>query len=128
MEMIIENSEQTWFLVKEWTTKAGLQARIHKCVWSDHVKLIAKSLYDFHTGYVEKPVDCKIDFREYGQQLDVHGGVTFDGELGFKQIKGMWVGFDMAHLDDENNQNIEYIEAQCESLAEQIKCSYESGF
>ena len=66
--------------------------------------------------------------------FDVHGGLTFSGErLG----GGWWLGFDCGHCGDGSLRadevfeeecpvrTQEYVEAECESLAEQIvaKCS-----
>lgn len=117
MELLKETKERSWYLVEEWTTKAGLKARVQKCVWSDEVKSIASSLHDFCTGYVQIPEGS---VREWEKEMDVHGGITFgpdalDGE------SGLWIGFDMAHILDENIPDQEaYAHAECEKLAEQV--------
>jgi hypothetical protein len=116
MQKIREDSERTWYLVKEWVTKSGLKARICKCEWHTRVTSIASHLHDFHTGYVQVPSDKKVD----SEKIDVHGGVTFEkGSL--PDAEGEWVGFDMAHYDDENIPDAEnYAIAECEKLAAQL--------
>lgn len=113
--MKILNSENTreriWYLVKEFTTKNGKKARIQKCVWNDEVKKLAPSLHDFYTGYVQ--VENSDEKKE--REVEVHGGVTFSGEL--PETEGYWVGFDMNHYGDENLQSEEYAEEQCEKLS-----------
>ena len=117
MKLLKEGTERKWFLVKEWTTKVGLLARVQKCVWNDNVKSFAPSLSDFCTGYVQKRADDTKKY--YDSDTDVHGGVTFEGDL--EGEKGVWVGFDMAHLWDERITNQEeYAETECEKLAKQM--------
>lgn len=64
-----------------------------------------------------------------GNLFDVHGGVTYSGE--FKE-GGFWYGFDCSHCDDLSPKytdygmhgeyrGIEYVKAECASLAKQIK-------
>ena len=117
-ELLKESDERTWYLVKEWTTEAGLKARIHQCVWKDQVKAIASSLHDFYCGYVQKRDDDTK--RYYDNDIDVHGGVTHEGDFTALGLTGTWVGYDMAHLGDENRQNIEYATKECERLAKQM--------
>jgi len=114
---IKKDNERTWYLIKEWQTRAGLKARVHQCVWADLLKGLAPTaLHDFYTGYVD--VTGKTGFNE--DELEVHGGVTFRrGEL--MDLEGEWVGFDMAHFGDEGVQSLIYAVEECEKLAEQIK-------
>lgn len=126
MNIIETNHERTWYLVDEWTTKSGLTGRIHKCVWSDRVKGVMgekSSLHDFYTGYVQLP-DGKIYTEEETYDLNVHGGITFNGNMIRMQKPGNWLGFDMAHVGDENaDQSPEYAKSEVENLADQIvKC------
>lgn len=75
-----------------------------------------------------------LDAPSAGLLFDVHGGVTFSGEL--RGAPGShWYGFDCAHCDDLSPgmvaysrisrdgtyRDIEYVRAECRSLAEQIK-------
>lgn len=66
-----------------------------------------------------------------GDLFDVHGSITFSGEMSGKQ--GFWYGFDCAHAGDLSpnyvNQgfwggnvyrDIDYVKAECTSLAEQL--------
>ena len=63
--------------------------------------------------------------------FDVHGSLTFSGEL--HGVEGHWFGFDCAHAgdlqpgyslpftsDDDEYRDIEYVRAECRSLAEQL--------
>lgn len=118
--LIHEGRERNWYLIEEWVTEAGLKARVHQCVWNERVSGIAPSLHDFYTGYVEVPKGRVFSEME-SEQIDVHGGVTFSP----KPIEGAgeenWMGFDMAHIGDEDNQSLSYAKEQCELLAKQIK-------
>lgn len=122
MKEIHRNKEQTWYLVEEFTTKSSLLARVQKCVWSDEVKgILGKNsmLKDFFTGYVKVPEGVLFSEKEM-QSFDVHGGVTFP-QKNLVGIEGSWIGFDMAHVGDENISGPEaYVKAECEKLAEQI--------
>lgn len=67
-----------------------------------------------------------------GQLFDVHGSVTFSGEL--RNQTGFWYGFDCAHAGDlcpamearygrdwdSVYRDMEFVKAECESLANQI--------
>lgn len=68
--------------------------------------------------------------------LEVHGGVTFAGAHGHYRLnRGVWVGFDCAHLDDlvpglppfdflQKGGTFctpEYVRAECDALAQQLK-------
>ena len=65
--------------------------------------------------------------------IDVHGGITFDGEL--KDLPGWWFGFDCAHSGDTSidldeiessyptdgvARSLEYVVSECESMAKQL--------
>jgi hypothetical protein len=118
-KLIVRNRERSWFLVKEFVTKVGLKARICQCVWSDEIKKFGTSLHDHYTGYVQIPEE---DTHRYydDSEIDVHGGVTYQNVIDGED--GEWAGFDLGHLGDEYISNpIEYAEAECEKLAEQIK-------
>lgn len=118
MKLLKESGERSWYLVKEWKTKAGLEARIHQCVWKERITRLASLLHPHYCGYV-RVLD---GLRSIDQnKLDVHGGVTFGpGPLGADICEGTWIGFDMAHFGDENNQDLDYATEECERLAEQI--------
>ena len=113
MKILAQSKERTWYLVKEWTTRAGLPARIHMCKWVERV-----SLPPHYTGYVQLPEGHAK--RYYDSDTDVHGGVTFEGKM--KGVAGVWTGFDMAHFGDDRIKNPEnYAEDECERLAKIIK-------
>jgi protein involved in sex pheromone biosynthesis len=111
--------ERTFRDIKEWMTESGLNALIRKCEWAPEVKTIAPSLHDFFTGYIQVEDTSRFSEEDINS-LDVHGGVTFHGEL--REIDGkQWIGFDMAHAFDEENQDLNYVIKECEKLATQIK-------
>lgn len=117
-KLIDEGRERTWYLVKEWVTKAGRPARIQQCVWSDEVKAHARSLPDHYCGYVLKRLNDKKNY--YDSSANIHGGVTHEGPL--KTAEGVWVGFDMAHVGDENIPDpLEYATKECEKLGKILK-------
>ena len=103
---------------KEWTTEAGLEARVlfvddsHNC---GYVKIPENSKL-YNVGYCDAP------------SFDVHGGITFSGK--FTDTDGYWYGFDAAHLGDKTKysdypdgifRNTNYMVNECEKLAKQIK-------
>lgn len=119
MQLIKENKECNWYLVKDWTTKSGLRAQVLKRVWNDEVKNIASSLHDNCCGYVQYMKDDDFNYND----LDVHGGITFGPSQDHwnKDDTTTWIGFDMAHWGDENIADHEsYAEKECERLAEQL--------
>jgi hypothetical protein len=117
MKTIIEERERTWYLVKEFEAY-GRECRIHKCAWGEDVKKLAPSLNDHFTGYVKVPVSVTNEMLE---DVEVHCGVTFLGELPVDNVKGYWVGFDTGHaFDNDKDQNEEYVTNECIKLARQI--------
>lgn len=115
-----------WEVVKSWTTTAGLNA----CV-----VLVRKS---HHCGYVEIPQHLKgVDLEL--ENIDVHGGITHQGELAWTEGKSV-VGYDCAHYCDATKcpqelidagmehlhtshgtwRDVEFCTEQCESLASQL--------
>lgn len=130
MRLLIETKGRNWYLVKEWTTGGGLPARIQQCKWamndpeSDIYKMMAEqipgyksSLHDHFTGYVRIPDGDKTEYYD-SQEIDVHGGVTFCGEL--DEEAGRWIGFDLAHYNDERMSDevaIAYATVECERLS-----------
>ena len=100
--------------VKEWVTEAGLTARVLK-VDDDYNG-------SYHNGYVQIPANSKLSDDSYNEHCDieVHGGLTFDGDL--DDDNNHWFGFDCAHLGDNiEDQDLDYMIKQCESLAKQLK-------
>lgn len=97
-------------------------------------------------GYVELPKEHKLygkdnmDNEEIFNEIDVHGGVTYTGEIRFKQQNytiEYVVGFDCGHWTDyvpfslpwgmnkiianETYKDIEYVTNECKNLAKQLK-------
>lgn len=120
MKEIKTDKERTWYLVKEWETKSGFKARVQFCKWSDLVRVHGLSIHDFYTGYVQIPDGITLNENK----IDVHGGLTFSpGEL--IGASGKWIGFDLAHLGDEDILNgEEFAIEQCELLASQLPPSH----
>jgi hypothetical protein len=70
-----------------------------------------------------------------GGLFNVHGGITYSGEAFWGDDSGHWYGFDCGHawdvcpaiqynrsyLPDSTYRDIEYVKAQCASLAKQLK-------
>ena len=72
---------------------------------------LRKGAFNAPCGYVLVPEGHPLHGGEYGKAeacLDVHGGVTFAGDL---EGMGWAVGFDMAHAGD-----MEYIPGTCGML------------
>lgn len=110
MILLKETKERNWYLIKEWVTKAGLRARVQKCVWNIDV-----SMHNHYTGYVQIPEGKS--FKSF-DEISMHGGLTFEGEIEGRE--GYWIGFDMAHYGDENIPDQEqYAEKECEKIAKQ---------
>lgn len=73
---------------------------------------------------------CEPDAPRIDILFDVHGSLTFSGEL--DGLDGHWFGFDCAHAGDLQPdspysfdydavyRDIEYVRAECRSLAEQL--------
>ena len=117
-------------VIKDWTTKSGLRAVI----------LLVRGSH--HCGYVELPERLgKPDYDESPiMELNVHGGVTYAGNL--PEMDGKYVvGYDCAHYGDymkcpeelkgtdmeklwafDNGiwRDEEFCTNECESLAKQI--------
>lgn len=117
-------------VIKDWTTKSGLRAVI----------LLVRGSH--HCGYVELPERLgKPDYDEGPiMELNVHGGVTYAGNLPEMDNKYV-VGYDCAHYGDymkcpeelkgtdmeklwafDNGvwRDEEFCTNECESLAKQI--------
>lgn len=117
-KILSQRRDSKWVEVKEWITKSGLKARIHQCIWNRDLMPIL-SLHDHYCGYVQVPEGKNFG---NGEKLNAHGGITFSQGKLIGCEEGEWIGFDMAHLGDENIViPLEYCVEECESLADQIK-------
>lgn len=114
-------------LEKEWTTQAGLLACVvfsnnsHRCGYV-HVSESSPYFYQSRGNPIIPDVDC----------LDVHGGVTYEGDgehlpLSCMPSTGYFVGFDCAHAEDATLyfasgifRTLDYCIDQCEKLAAQL--------
>lgn len=114
MKLLKSTPERDWYLVKEFTTLAGLKARIQQCRWKR-----TNLLHDHYTGYVQVPDGDTTNYYDDQDGVDVHGGVTFYDSI--EGEEGKWVGFDLAHYGDENLvMPLTYAEDECEKLAAQL--------
>ena len=116
--------------IKEWETEAGLRARIRE------------QTLGFLCGYVCVPEGHPWHEKDYstalcghdgcynhtlGRCIEVHGGVTYAGDLGGG---GWWLGFDCGHGGDlvpglrrfhgEVYRDEKYVTEQCEKMARQL--------
>lgn len=109
---------------KDWTTKAGLRAVVVMVDDGSH-----------RCGYIAVPDGHSLHGEEYDAfDVDVHGGVTFSGHgsEGYPASgTDWWFGFDCAHFGDATSysrrgvfRSLEFVEAECESLASQIIAKY----
>jgi hypothetical protein len=77
----------------------------------------------WYCGYVVIPKDSKfygVDYRDIEDKFDVHGGLTFSGEI--DGIDGYLLGFDCAHAEDNPyEQDEEYTLKMCKKLVNQIE-------
>lgn len=107
-------------LEKRWITASGLEAAVvfnslgHRC------------------GYVNVPEDhglFDVGYEEIDHYVDVHGGLTFSGNLPTTLIPEdlYWFGYDCAHSCDRTRYNprgiartLEFCVENCESLASQL--------
>lgn len=118
----------------QWTTQAGLPAVVTLCIRDDGSK-------SHRCGYVATP--AVLQGRDYSDfDFDVHGGLTFSGDLKHAGIEDShwWFGFDCLHLGDREIEPLEpytrldpflwphgtvksldFCIKQCESLAKQLQ-------
>lgn len=130
MTVITTTTTQYTKVIKDWVTESGLRAMI----------LLVRGSH--HCGYVELPEHLgKPDYDESPiMELNVHGGVTYAGEL--PEMDGKYVvGYDCAHYGDlmkcpeelkgtsmEHSfmysegiwRDVDYCTNECESLANQL--------
>lgn len=117
-------------VIKDWTTESGLRAVILLVRDSHHCGYVEVPEHLGKPGYDESPV----------MELNVHGGVTYAGEL--PEMDGKYVvGYDCAHYGDlmkcpeelkgtsmEHSfmysegiwRDVDYCTNECESLANQL--------
>lgn len=76
----------------------------------------------WYCGYVVIPKDSPfygMDYEDLKDDIRVHGGLTFSGEL--DGIDGYLLGFDCNHANDSNLiQNETYTVKECERLIDQL--------
>lgn len=73
-------------------------------------------------GYAVIPEDhlfYGVDYDDVEDEIDVHGGLTFSGEL--DEVDGYLLGFDCNHYGDTPEvQDEEYTLNECKSLVDQL--------
>lgn len=95
--------------------------KIDSCVPVEYKPLFLGTDYWF-CGYVNIPKSHPFYQKNYDEitcEIDVHGGLTFSGEL--NGMSGYWIGFDCNHYDDNHFiQNETYTIGECIKLIEQL--------
>ena len=117
----------------DWTTKAGLRAICiltgmgHRCGYVG----IPKGHPLYGVDHHEDSDALREAEERIGNDFDVHGGITYSGGGNGYPVDGdeWWFGFDCAHAGDATGSSLfpgdilrtqEYVESECESLAEQL--------
>ncbi len=107
-------------LVKEWTTRAGLAARVYRITDHRGPKRYWRSWY---TGYVRVPREH--DLFEVGYieaLLSLRAGEGGQRDLSwsgrFTDDNGWWFGFDTATYEED--PGLDHVVGECEALAEDL--------
>lgn len=84
----------------------------------------SRNLYENYQSWsqwwasIERPEDYS---DHLNAQIEVHGGVTFTDRLAGLGLEGWWIGFDCAHLgDEERGWSVDNVAKETENLADQI--------
>lgn len=138
-----------WDTEKEWVTASGLPAVVKRCSfdipghpeeWRCGYVGVPKGNLLYGITYSEQveelpdlpdetpigdrgtiPFYCGGGKKSLDIYYDVHGSLTFSDWMSDDHTY-WWMGFDCHHIDDTmENCNLEYVTAQCEKLALQIK-------
>lgn len=133
----IINKENLPISDKKWQ----FEKSYYKDVYRGHEFIIARNVELGHLcGYVEvKDKNLKRLVKKHGYdartiyELNVHGGVTYAGEVGRK----VFIGFDCAHFNDfvplllvdgyegsgaiENYRDAKFVRKECKNLIKQLK-------
>ena len=114
-------------LSKPWLTEPAKLEWLHEPTGLRCMILRHQSMQHL-CGYVKLPDG----WTDIGESFNVHGGVTFTGELQ-PEAEGYWIGFDCAHSGDltpfmlglgpcsGTYRTIDYVKSECENLATGIK-------
>ena len=77
---------------------------------------------EWYCGYVVIPKGHKYYYMGYGEieeEIDVHGGLTFSGEL--DGVDGYLLGFDCGHaFDNPVDQDASYTLSECKRMVDQL--------
>lgn len=96
--------------------------------------VVRHGIFNCPCGYVKLPEDHPlygVNYTEYSDcvDIDVHGGVTFSGNM--VGMDGWFVGFGMAHFEDfdphdwkRNIRAVEECERETDRLADQLADMY----
>jgi len=108
-------------LEKKWSTSSSLEAVVLK-----HPSLHHRCGY---VGVLENHGLYLIEYQEIERYVDVHGGLTFSGELPahISPKSTYWFGYDCSHSFDKTffnpkgiERTLEYCVEECERLAKQL--------
>lgn len=120
---------------KDWITNSNFRAIIiHYCYCIESLKLSKDQLDSIsighRCGYLNIPKDhalYEVNYEEIEKYFQVHGGITFSGNLPFIDPNLFWFGYDCSHHNDKTSFNpngiertLDYCIKECEFLAEQI--------
>lgn len=92
-------------------------------IWFENSDMFfSASNREWYCGYVVIPKDHKyydMDYEEIEEEIDVHGGLTFSGEL--DGIDGYLLGFDCNHsFDNPVDQDAGYTLSECKRIVDQL--------
>jgi hypothetical protein len=99
---------------------------LYHCAYNEHVDALIPAWERAMLGPSGKRSVFSILFAGSGEAradvvFDVHGSVTFSGELKSFPDGSWWFGFDCHHAGDTPEKcDIDYVRSQCESLARQL--------
>ena len=117
--LITKSGERSFYLIEEFKTKVGLDAKIVRLEWNrEKYPSLLDGIHDHYNGYVALDKDDTTNYYNGDVDIDVHGGVTYQSR---EKDGRVWVGFDLGHYDDHDQYDIQYVKDECERLAEQIK-------
>lgn len=92
--------------------------------------MIREGMFSTYNGYVQDPTEGKFGRKHPCSVYDfeVHGGITWYGELEQEGLDSVWFGFDTCHVNDFNGPalvgepvwTLEMVEQETNLLADQV--------
>ena len=92
-------------------------------IWREDLGVLFSALNnEWYCVYVVIPKGHKyydVDYEDVEEEIDVHGGLTFSGEL--DGIDGYLLGFDCNHsFDNPVDQDASYTLSECKRMVDQL--------